>query len=135
MKVKFKKEYGQLVPYSESDKEALSKLADGAVYEVNITNFDLRTSQQNRALHKYFAMVATALSESGQDVKKVIKTDVPWTAESVKELMWKPILKAVLNKDSTTKMTKDEIDKVYDIMNRALGERCGISVPFPNKEI
>ena len=37
MKIALKKEFGQLVPYSQADKEALDGLADGAVYEVDIT--------------------------------------------------------------------------------------------------
>jgi len=39
-----------------------------------------------------------------------------------------------LNKKSTTKLTKEEVTKVYDTLNRALSLKCGVSVEFPNNE-
>ena len=133
MKVRVIIQGDTIMPYSQADGEAIKSL-NNAVYEVSINNFDLRTAQQNRAMHKYFELVATALSDSGQDVKTVIKADAPWTAERIKELMWRPIMKVLTGKDSTTKLTKAEIDKVYDVMNRALGERCCVHVPFPSSK-
>ena len=115
------------------DRDVLDSLKDGW-YEVTINNLDYRTIRQNRALHLYFTHVAQALSDAGLDIKTVIKADVPWIPENVKDLMWRPLQKALLGKQSTTKLLKEEIDKVYDVMNRLLGERFGIHVPFPSKE-
>lgn len=134
MKIALKKEYGQLVPYSKADKETLDTLSDGAVYEVDIKNMDIRTLQQNRALHKYFAILASVLNNSGQEITKVIKVDTPWSETSVKELLWRPVMMQQLNKRSTAKLTKDEVSQVYDTLNRALSMRCGVSVEFPNRE-
>jgi len=134
MKIALKKEFGQLVPYSKIDKEALDSLADGAVYEVDIKNMDIRSLAQNRALHKYFSILASVLNNSGQEITKVIKVDTPWSAESVKELLWRPVMMQQLNKKSTTKLTKEEVTKVYDTLNRALSLKCGVSVEFPNSE-
>ena len=115
------------------EKDALDGLKDG-VYEVTINNMDYRTIRQNKALHAYYNLVAAALSSAGLDIKQVIKADVPWTPQSVKELMWRPIQKALLNKKSTTRLKRDEIDRVYDVVNRLLGERFGIHIPFPSEE-
>jgi len=115
------------------DKDVLATLNDG-VYEVTIKNMDYRSLQQNKALHLYFQLVADALTDAGLDIKHVIKADVPWTAQSVKSILWKSLQKALLGKESTTKLKKDEIDKVYDVMNRVLSERYGIYVPFPNRD-
>jgi hypothetical protein len=134
MKVTFKIEMGQLVPYSAKDRATISNLKDG-VYSVDIKNLDMRTLKQNRAMHKYFSLLSEAFNESGQTISKVLKVDVEWTPESVKDLLWRPIMEASLKKKSTTKLNKDEITKVYDVLNRALGERVGISIPFPNKEL
>ena len=133
MKITFEVRGGIIEPHSYDDLISISEMKDG-IYQADLKNMDMRTAQQNRAMHKYFSLVAKALNESGQDIKHVIKADVPWTMESVKEIMWKGIQEAILNKRSTTKLTKDEIDKVFDVMNRVLGERCGVHVPFPNKE-
>jgi len=134
VKIALKKEFGQLIPYSQADKEALDGLADGAVYEVDIKNMDIRSLAQNRALHKYFSILASVLNNSGQEITKVIKVDTPWSAESVKELLWRPVMMQQLNKKSTTKLTKEEVTKVYDTLNRALSLKCGVSVEFPNSE-
>ena len=134
MKITLKKEFGQLIPHSESDKEALDCIADGAVYEIDIKYQDMRTLQQNKALHAYFTILAGVLNNSGQEITKVIKVDTPWSAESVKELLWRPVMMQQLNKKSTTKLTKDEVTKVYDTLNRALSIKCGVSVEFPNNE-
>lgn len=134
MKIVFKKEFGQLVPYSKADKESLDDLLDHAVYEVDIKNMDIRTLQQNRALHKYFSILAGVLNSSGQYISKVIKADMPWSETGVKELLWRPMMKHKLNKSSTAKLTKEEITQVYEALDKALASRCGVSVGFPGKD-
>lgn len=95
-----------------------------------------RTLRQNSALHLYFQLLAEELNNAGWDMKKTLKQDVDisWTTESVKNYIWRPIQKALLNKKSTTKLTTDEIDKVYDHVNRHIGEKTGVHVDFPSEE-
>ena len=94
-----------------------------------------RTNQQSRALHLYFELVATALSESGLDIKQVLPiADIPWSKILVKELLWKTIMKAQLNKRSTTEMTTKDIDAVFEVLNKFLGEKLQTHVPFPSLE-
>ena len=131
MKIQFKKERGQLIPYSDEDERKLKKMQDGACYVVEIKNLDMRTLQQNKALHKYFSLVAEALNDRQLTVKTIIKADIEWNPISVKSLLWKPIQEAVLQKKSTTELKRKEIEDVYDTINRALGEKFGIHVPFP----
>ena len=53
----------------------------------------------------------------------------------IKEFMWKKIQKTMFGKDSTTKLKKtEEIEKIYDVINKLLSEKFGIYIPFPNKE-
>ena len=95
-----------------------------------------RTGKQNAAMHVYFKELATILNDSGLDMKKVLKpsVDIPWTEESVKEHLWKPIQEAALHKESTTELETHEVDKVYDILNRHLGEKFGVFCDFPSIE-
>lgn len=97
---------------------------------------DLRTAKQNNALHLYFTLLAQALNESGYDMKKVIRqeVDIPWNPYSIKEYLWRPVQEAQLGKKSTTKLKKNEIDQVYETINRVIGERTGVHVPFPSLE-
>ena len=93
-----------------------------------------RTNSQNKAIHKYLELLSDALNDAGFDVKQVIRVDIPWTPEMAKELIWRPVQKLHLGKESTTQLTTTQVDKIYEIINRAIGERVRIYVPFPSKE-
>lgn len=95
-----------------------------------------RTSQQNRALHKYCAMLSEALNDAGLDARTTLKPEVeiPWTPDMVKELMFKPIMKAMLHKESTTELDTKEVNEVYEVLNRHTAQKLGVSVEFPREE-
>jgi len=133
MKINLKVENGYLLPYSAEDKEKVAELKDG-VYQVDIKDMDMRTLQQNSALHKYFTMLSSTLNEAGLTISKVIKVEVEWTPTSVKDTLWRPIQKTLIGKESTTKLKKNEITKVYDTLNLALSQKLGVSVMFPTRE-
>jgi len=60
--------------------------------------------------------------------------DLDWRKESCKELIWRPIQQALLQKKSTTELEKVwDIDEVYEHLNRHLGQVFGINVPWPTK--
>lgn len=98
-----------------------------------------RTSSQNRALHLWYGMVASELNNAGYTVQMILekKVDLDFTADIVKDMLWKPAQRALLKKTSTTKLAKqEEIDLVYDHLCRHLGEKFGIEVPpFPSAEL
>ena len=95
-----------------------------------------RTSSQNRALHLFFTHLSNELNDAGYDMRKVLKpaVDIPWNATSVKEFIWRPIMKAQLGVDSTRDMTTKDIDSVLDTITRHLGEKFGLFVEFPSIE-
>ncbi|MBI5573507.1 MAG: hypothetical protein HY919_03005 [Elusimicrobia bacterium] len=68
-------------------------------------------------------------------MRKVLKpkVDIPWTNMNIKNFLWRPIQEVYLNKKSTTKLNSEEIDKVFDILNRHLA-KFGIHIPFPSIE-
>jgi hypothetical protein len=92
-----------------------------------------RTNQQNRALHLWFDMVAEALNDAGYDMRKTLKpgVEIPWTKETIKDYLWRPVQMEYLRKRSTTELSTKDIDKVYDILNRHL-VKFGIHTPFPS---
>lgn len=95
-----------------------------------------RSQTQNKALHKYCQNLADQLNSSGLDMKKVIKQDVdiPWTMDAVKTYLWKPIQKAVTGLDSTTKPERSQYSDIYEVLNRHLGQKFGISVQWPSRD-
>mgnify|MGYP003659667311 CR=1 FL=1 len=96
-----------------------------------------RTLLQNKSLHKYFKNLAIALNAGGQEYKfqKFFKSsvDIPWTMELVKQLIWKPVQEAMINKSSTVDAKTTDYVKVYDVLNRHLSENYGIHVAWPDK--
>lgn len=98
---------------------------------------DKRTPQQNAALHKGFALLAESLNDAGYEMKSVLavkNVDIPWTEVSVKEVLYRPIMAAMLNKHSTTELDTKEVSDVWDVLNRHLGENFGVNLPFPSDE-
>lgn len=95
-----------------------------------------RTKQQNRALHVLFRMMSDLLNENGLDMRKTLKpgVDIPWSPEAVKEFLWRPVQEAQFNKHSTTELNTVEVDKVFDTINKYIGEKHGIHLLFPSIE-
>jgi len=96
-----------------------------------------RTLQQNKSLHKYCDLLAIALGDSGQDMRKVLKPEVeiPWTQDNVKEFMFKPIMSAMFpDIESTTDLDTVQIQHVYETLNRHTAQKLGVSVPWPSLE-
>lgn len=93
-----------------------------------------RTTQQNKALHLYFQIVADVLNDAGLDMRKTLKPgiEIPWTKDAIKDYLWRPIQMSYLRKRSTTELTTRDIDKIYDILNRHLAEKFHIYEPFPS---
>lgn len=98
--------------------------------------YPLRTVQQNKALHVLFNLLANTLNDSGLDMRKTLKPaiDIPWSGNSVKEYLWRPIQKAQVSKQSTTELTTVEIDAIFDTINKYLGDKFALHVPFPSIE-
>lgn len=83
-----------------------------------------------------FNHLAQELNEAGFDMKKTLKPeiDISWNDYMVKEYLWRPLQKAILGKKSTTELTTKEIDKVFDVLTRHLGQKLGIELHFPSIE-
>jgi hypothetical protein len=126
---------------SDTTKEdfirVIEKLYDDHKYcEFSVKTGRQRTSQQNKALHKYLGLLAEQLNNAGLDMRKVLRPsiDIPWTTKLAKEFLWRPIQKAVIDKESTTQADRNEYTKVYEVLNRHTAQSFGISLPWPTKE-
>src|SRR3990167_10801074 len=97
---------------------------------------EFRTDQQNKALWLLFTQLAEELTLAGLDMRKTLEPeiDIPWSKDTVKEYLWKPIMEAQLGKKSTTELTTQEIDKVFGTLNKHIGEKFGLHISFPSVE-
>lgn len=96
-----------------------------------------RTLLQNNALHLYCEMVAEELRNKGLTMNDVVKMfkiiEIAPTKVNVKENIWKPIQVALFKKEHTAKLTKKEVNEVYDNVSRFLAS-MDITLPFPNEQ-
>lgn len=115
----------------------MSKLYDEHKYlRVTVKTGKQRTQAQNRALHKYLTMLSDALNDAGLDMKKTLKPDIdiPWTTDSAKDYLWRPVQKALTGKDSTTKPDTKEYIYIYEVLSRHMVDKFGINVQWPSED-
>src|SRR3990172_4513110 len=95
-----------------------------------------RTIQQNKSLHLWCTMLANAFNDAGLDIQKTLRHDIeiPWSAVTVKELIYRPVMEAMTGKESTTELDRIEPSQVYEVLNRHLGEKFNLHVPWPCDE-
>ncbi len=97
-----------------------------------------RTIRQNNALHLLFTQLADEMTAKGIDMRTFIHVPVSFTPYSIKEYLWKPLQRALTGKKSTTQLDKNEdINLIYDNLNRIISERTKGEVempPFPSLE-
>ena len=95
-----------------------------------------RTGTQNNAMHLYFTQLAKALNDAGYTVAMVLKKplNISWSGGLVKELLWRQVQDAIVDKDSTAELERQECSQIYDEVNRAVVERTGVSIPFPSRD-
>lgn len=65
-------------------------------------------------------------------VLEVKEVDVPWTKDSIKSVLWKPLQEALTGEESTTKLTTTEVNEVYEILSRHIAKNFGVDVEFPS---
>ena len=94
----------------------------------------VRTTKQNRALHKYFELLADCLNDAGLDMKVVLKPSIQidWTKDRVKEYLWRPIQEAYINETSTTKLETKDLNKIWLFLDRHLKEKFGKFAELPD---
>lgn len=92
-----------------------------------------RTLKQNSSLHKYCSELADLLNDHGITVKKLFEeVEADNTMESVKQL-WRTFAFMKYGKTSTTELSTDEINKIYEEVNRHVSQ-WGIHIAFPSYE-
>ena len=93
-----------------------------------------RTLPQNSSIHVYFRALAEELNNAGYDVRTTIKVPVNFTEEIVKNEMFRPIIKAMFDTDSTKKLSTVQIQEAYEVFNKFTAEKFGISIDWPHRE-
>ncbi len=97
-----------------------------------------RTSLQNRALHKFFLMIAFSLDHLNLEFNytgiKGMGFSTPYTANIVKNFFWRPIQIALFDIKSTKDINTKQINDIVDVIVKFFGEK-GVVIEFPNKDL
>lgn len=112
-----------------------TEAARGSTVEIKVVKpHNQRTLRQNAALHLMYTQLADQLNDTGNDMRKVLKegVDIPWSSDTVKDLLWRPIMEAQTGKVSTTQLTTKDIDAVFVTLIRHLGTKLGIELEWPS---
>ena len=132
---------GDLIPYNETMREImLDDLKVGEYYALKVVKMGAkkkRSLPQNNAMYLFFKKLAAKLNDSGFDKRMVFEKMskgffIGWSSNCVKQDMWKPIMVACTGKESTAKLDKEEVSKIYENVNKFTTERLGFHEPFPS---
>lgn len=96
----------------------------------------LRSNRQSAALHLMFRQLADELNNSGLTVMKTLKqeTEIMWNEVMIKELIWRPIQKAMTGKSSTTAISTADINKIFEVIAKYMAEKHSLIINFPSIE-
>jgi hypothetical protein len=90
-----------------------------------------RTLPQNNSLHNYCTEMAQELNNAGITMAVFMQNiEAEHTMESVKSL-WRAFAKAKYGKTSTKDLTTQQIDVIFDEVNRHVGQ-WGLHLDFPH---
>lgn len=126
-----------IIPADKETAHAILELPTHEVFTLTL-KAGTRTSQQNRAMHKYFRMLAEALNEAGMYLNVFPwkeGAEIRWSADDVKAKLWHPLQEVITGKDSTAKLDSKQVNDVYEVLSRHLAMKCGVDVPFPHREM
>ena len=95
-----------------------------------------RSNLQNKALHLFFTWIAERLNDLGMEFHydgiQGFEITTTYTMDIVKNFIWRPIMMAMFQIESTTKVNTNQINAILDVLIKYFGDR-GISIAFPNK--
>ena len=89
-----------------------------------------RTSRQNNALHGVLRRLARGLNDAGHTVKHPFKPELelPWTENLCKETLMRPIITAMYDKESTTRLSRAELSEAVEVMLSRVADLTGVYV-------
>ena len=96
-----------------------------------------RTVKQNKCAHAYCGQLADALNSAGYDFNDgiVIRMPVSFTPENVKESMFKKVMISLYpDKKSTTELSTEQMQFVYENLNKFTTGLFGIGLDWPSRD-
>jgi hypothetical protein len=90
-----------------------------------------RTNLQNRAIREYWILLANELNKVGATYLSHLGIECKFTSDLI-EFIWREHQVLLFGHKTTTKLTTDKINQLYDAFNLYFSEKFGVYVPFPS---
>jgi hypothetical protein len=90
-----------------------------------------RTNQQNRAVREYWILLSNDLNEAGATFTSHLGIDCKFNPKLI-ETIWREHQILLFGHESTTKLTTEKINDLYDAFNLYFSENFGVYTPFPS---
>lgn len=120
-------------------KELQDSYESAKYVSVKIDTGRQRTSQQRKAIEVFCRNLAEVLNDSGMDMQAVFsvkEVSVPWSQDTVKDVLFRPIMKAMFDIDSTADLERADCSRVHAVLCKNLSEKLGVTCPeWPSKEL
>lgn len=97
-----------------------------------------KTDAQRNAFHVWLRLLAEELNAAGLDQRVVFEqmregVERPWTLETCKDNLWRPLQQAMVKKAFTEELKINEHDEIYNVLHRWLVSKGFPCPPWPNK--
>ena len=97
-----------------------------------------KTDAQRNAFHVWLRLLAEELNAAGPDQRVVFEqmregVERPWTLETCKDNLWRPLQQAMVKKAFTEELKINEHDEIYSVLHRWLVSKGFPCPPWPNK--
>lgn len=97
-----------------------------------------KTDAQRNAFHVWLRLLAEELNAAGLDQRVVFEqmregVERPWTLETCKDNLWRPLQQAMVKKAFTEELKINEHDEIYSVLHRWLVSKGFPCPPWPNK--
>lgn len=99
-----------------------------------------RTKKQNKSIHLFCRKLANELNGKGYYMQMVLKPtyELRWDEKSVKEHLFKPVIKALYGLNSTTELSTKDVTKAHEQLMLMLMESPKLKeleyIDFPSEE-
>jgi len=96
-----------------------------------------RSNKQNNTLALLLRRIATALTDAGIEMPHPFNAslEIPYTEVSIRELIYKPIIKAMFDADSSTALSTAQFSESMEVLVDAINRNTGVWVAIPTQEL
>lgn len=121
------------MPLDEEAWAWYGSLENGQEVEIEVKTKH-RTAKQNNAMWLYCSRLAKDLRDAGFDMRDVLKPGVPIppTKEMIMDRIWKPVMKAMFDIESTQDLDTKQVNEVYQVISQRMAEKFGLITEFPH---